>query len=334
MIVVVASAGIAGDACNDGRVQIVAIGQIGAGRAAFGDAYNGTCAFEDRSGSGAAASLAMSREPGHGAVKILRNERFPAGEVLVERQVGAREADGVEAELEGMRPDPFLEGHVASACHTRAVRTTIDALMDGAVVLEQPAPGEGYRFNVDAVLLAQFAVRGRDGVEHLIDLGAGVGPVALCVARLTRLTRATLIEMDPASCELARGNVARAGLRADVIEGDVTSVEGNADLIVCNPPYSAPHAGRASPVQGRDRARRGDVQPFLKACSRVLGAGAGACFCYPVVSMVGLLKSAEAVGLKARRAAFVHPAIERPARIVLVEFGRSGGFELEEAVVG
>jgi Predicted O-methyltransferase len=156
----------------------------------------------------------------------------------------------------------------------------------------------------------------------------------LCVARLTPVTRATLIEQDPALCELARGNVARAGLRAEVIERDVAEAEGSADLLVSNPPYSAPHAGRASPVEGRDRARRGDVEPFLKACARLLTASGRACFCYPAGSLVALLKAAEGAGMKANRMAFVHPSLDRPARIALVEFGRSGGFALEEAVIG
>lgn len=208
--------------------------------------------------------------------------------------------------------------------------------MDGTVVLEQPAPGEGYRFNVDAPLLARFAVADQKPIDHLIDLGAGVGAVALCAARMAPVHRATLVEVDPEVCAIARTNVERAALteRVSVVTSDVADVRvadvGLADLIVVNPPYAEPGAGRPSPVRGRDRARRGSLEPFVRACAELLDTAGRACFCHPVTTFVGLLTAARASGLHARRAQFVFPAQGRPARIVLVELRRQDGDMLLE----
>jgi tRNA1(Val) A37 N6-methylase TrmN6 len=217
------------------------------------------------------------------------------------------------------------------------LQTTVDSLIDGAVVLEQPAPGQGYRFNADSVLLADFAMRGRQVVTHLVDLGAGVGAVALCAARNGRVQRVTMVDCEPVACELARRNAERAGLSdaACVIECGVEQLEASAlgpvDVVVMNPPYTADGAGRASPVRGRDRARRGSLEPFVDAASRLLTDNGGRAFvCQPAGSLVHLLRSIESAGLCARAGAFVFPSKQRPARIVLLEFGReSGPFSLE-----
>ncbi|HPB99699.1 MAG TPA: hypothetical protein PKW66_27500, partial [Polyangiaceae bacterium] len=70
--------------------------------------------------------------------------------------------------------------------------TTIDGFFDGALWLEQPAPGFGYRANEDSLLLASFASRCRPAKTTLIDLGAGVGTVALALHLIHPQTQLTL----------------------------------------------------------------------------------------------------------------------------------------------
>jgi tRNA1(Val) A37 N6-methylase TrmN6 len=213
------------------------------------------------------------------------------------------------------------------------VRTTLDSLLDGALVLEQPAPGEGYRFNEDAVLLARFAVAGGDRIDHLVDLGAGVGAIALSACRLATVGRVTLLDADPQACELARRNLARTAVSGRVVQGDVAALPrdlGLADLLVSNPPYTARDAGRASNVEARDRARRGSLEPFVHAAGKLLTPDGRACVCQPSGSLVLLLRAVEAAGLFPRRAAFVFPPGDRPARLVMLEATRQPGrFVLE-----
>ncbi|HEY2516385.1 MAG TPA: hypothetical protein VGI39_36190, partial [Polyangiaceae bacterium] len=57
---------------------------------------------------------------------------------------------------------------------------TNDTLFGGRVQLAQPGRGEGYRVNVDAILLADFARRA-PRARAAVDLGAGVGAVSLAL---------------------------------------------------------------------------------------------------------------------------------------------------------
>lgn len=79
---------------------------------------------------------------------------------------------------------------------------TEDALLGGRVRLLQPK--RGYRVAVDAVLLAA-AVDARPG-EKILDLGAGVGSVGLCLATRVPDCRIVGIELQDALVTLAERN--------------------------------------------------------------------------------------------------------------------------------
>lgn len=215
---------------------------------------------------------------------------------------------------------------------------TRDALFDGAVTLLQPA--QGYRVNVDSLLLAAFAA-GAPGelrrVERVIDLGAGVGAVTLALAHLVGIASAQLLERDGALAALARDNVSAARLAAEVHELELgrlpDALHGSADLVVCNPPYFAPGSGR---VDRRDPARFGPLAPFVTAAAAAFAsARARAAFVYPAGSLPELLSAATSAGLVAKRIRLVHPLADEPARLALVELRRArpGGLRIEPPLV-
>lgn len=206
-------------------------------------------------------------------------------------------------------------------------------MLDGAVVLEQPAPKHGYRVNVDAIHLARFAALGATPNSHVVDLGAGVGAVALCFGHLAGAASLSLIEVDANACELARRNLDRAGWssRSAVLCADVAAVKTHdlrhaPNVLLSNPPYTPMHAGRPSRVAEIDLARRGDVTRFLQCASRLLAdrAGGVCAVCYPVQGMTRLLADAARAGLQLQRATFVHARSDVSARLALVAFTPTG----------
>ncbi|MGA2045140.1 MAG: methyltransferase [Roseiarcus sp.] len=139
--------------------------------------------------------------------------------------------------------------------------TSDDALLGGRLILRQPA--RGHRVGTDAILLAAAAPA--DGVERLVDVGAGVGAVGL--ALLARLSGATadLVERDAACGALALENAARNGLaaRTRVFCIDIGAARARraaglgdeaADLVVTNPPFFDAGMVRASPEPRRAQA--------------------------------------------------------------------------------
>ncbi len=154
------------------------------------------------------------------------------------------------------------------------VDITQDGLLDRRIALRQPR--HGYRAGDDAVLLAA-AVRAKPG-QVVLDAGAGVGAVSLCLAwRCPELTLRGL-ELQPELVRLGEDNIAANGLtdRVAIVQGDIGQPPGEIgqtvfDHTVCNPPFHV--AGRASTPPNRSKAiahGEGDtqLQDWLAFCMR------------------------------------------------------------------
>ena len=208
------------------------------------------------------------------------------------------------------------------------------------LVRHQPARGAGYRANVDAIHLAHFASTGpARGVAF--DLGAGSGAVGLTLLDLEGAERLVFVEIDAEAGRHARANLYESGWaeRAEVIIGDVLDVAlqhgGEAQLVVCNPPYVEPGRGRSPVEPRRARARLGSLATFVEAARRVAGRRARVCFVYPARELATLMSTLRLAGLEPKRLRAVHARASDPARIVLIEAqaGRPGGLLLEAPLV-
>jgi tRNA1(Val) A37 N6-methylase TrmN6 len=152
----------------------------------------------------------------------------------------------------------------------------------------------------------------------LVDVGAGVGSVALVMIARGFAKQALLVDVDEAACELAVANVMHNGADADVMCGDALEVakknRGVAATIVCNPPYFEPGTTR-----GTSRARSGELARFVRAARELLGKRGRACFVYPASDSARLFETLRESALEPKRLRFVHATPSAPARVVLVE---------------
>jgi tRNA1Val (adenine37-N6)-methyltransferase len=228
-------------------------------------------------------------------------------------------------------------------------RVSEDALFGGRIALFQPVAGFGYRTNVDALLLAAFAGQHRRGTRHAIDLGAGVGAVGLSLFHLGVSARVDFIERDPSLAALCRRNLAANGFesRGSVFVGDLErslrsiapELVHGASLVVANPPYVTPERDGRPPAharsQARQRARHGDLAPFLRAAADALGRRGRACFVYPAHALVDVMALARDAGLEPKRVRFVHGKTNRPARVALIElaFAKAGGLVVDTPLI-
>ena len=155
------------------------------------------------------------------------------------------------------------------------MRRTRDALWRGQLRFWQPARGEGYRFNLDPVLLSGF-VRPAD---HVLDLGAGVGVLAVLLVASGRARRVTAVEVLPELAELCAENVRENGLatRVEVVTADLRTLAPiRADAAVFNPPFFKASHGRGAPERRRDAARHerhGTLGDFVSFAVRSAGDG-------------------------------------------------------------
>ncbi len=203
--------------------------------------------------------------------------------------------------------------------------------------LVQPARSAGYRVNVDAYRLATFAGGAARAARRTFDLGAGVGPIAIALLDAGATARAVLVEADDEAARFAQENVLARGHapHAEIVHGDVLEVaatrRGEADLVVCNPPYFEPGRGRAPREPRRARARTGSLEHFVDAARHVAGRRARVCFVYPAREALALLAALRARGLEPKRLRAVHARGNAAARIVLVEAlpAKTGGLTVE-----
>jgi tRNA1(Val) A37 N6-methylase TrmN6 len=159
---------------------------------------------------------------------------------------------------------------------------TEDAFLGGQLRLRQPR--SGHRAGHDAMLLAA-ATPARSG-DRVVDLGAGVGAAGLAVAKRVAGVKLSLVEIDAALADLARGNAASNAIAAEVIVLDVTSAAGafaaagltpdSVDVVLMNPPFNDPARHRASPDKAREIAHlatAATLESWIHAGRRILKSG-------------------------------------------------------------
>ncbi len=211
---------------------------------------------------------------------------------------------------------------------------TLDAILGGRLKLIQPR--QGYRFSVEAVLLARFA-RCRRG-QRVLDLGAGCGVVSLLVATLYEPASVLALELQPQLAALIRRNAELNGLsvvsalNADLRAPGLAELPaGGFDLVVTNPPYRALETGRWSPDPQRRMARDesgASLAEFIAAAARSLRHGGNLAIVFTAARAAELITALRARRLEPKRIRMVHPRLELPASMILVEARKSAGVEV------
>jgi len=122
-------------------------------------------------------------------------------------------------------------------------RISHDFLLGGSVTLKQPV--DGYHTAIDAVLLAASVSINSHREEKILDVGAAVGSVGLCVAKRLENAKVTGIELQDDLYALFCRNVMENDFvgRVTPIHGDISNsrqlplAAHSFDQVISNPPY-------------------------------------------------------------------------------------------------
>jgi tRNA1(Val) A37 N6-methylase TrmN6 len=224
-----------------------------------------------------------------------------------------------------------------------SVPTSIDAIFDGRIIVEQPR--DGYRFTIDSLALAARVARHR--ATHVLDVGAGVGVISLATAALEpAAAHIDAVEVDPTAARLLARNIDRNGLsgRIAAIHADVRGWAANASahrrygVIAVNPPYFSPARSRAAVDPGRAAARHelhGGIEEIVASTSTLLDRRGAFEVVYPARGLARLLAAFERVGLRRVSLRPVHAVVGRDAYVVLATArpGRESIVVLEPGLV-
>lgn len=205
---------------------------------------------------------------------------------------------------------------------------TRDALFGGRLEIRQRK--EGYRFSIDALLLAHFA--DPDPRERIVDLGTGCGVIPLILVFRGKAEHVIGVEIQPSLAELARRNVSRSRFSAqiEIREKDFRTLAeevGAFDCVLCNPPYRRVGSGRINPQEEKALARHeinATLEEVLRTARGLLKNKGRFCAIYPASRTADLFQELRRFRLEPKRVQFVHSREGEDARLVLVEALKEG----------
>lgn len=188
----------------------------------------------------------------------------------------------------------------------------------------------GYRFSMDAVLLATYVHMQR--AERVLDIGSGSGIVGLLLARRYEGARVTLLELQEGLYELAKRNIEQNGLtqRVEVIQGDLREMPAGLrdfDLVVSNPPFRRPESGRLSEGGERSIARHEltmTLEGLLRAAAGALRQRGRFVMVYSAERLADVMSVMRQERIEPKCVRFAHGRVGSEARMVLVEGVKDG----------
>ena len=181
-------------------------------------------------------------------------------------------------------------------------------------------PSSGYCYNSDSIFLTDFIRRFRPR-GRLLDVGCGVGVISLLLARDFPV-EVTLSEKQPRMLAYARHNFGIHGFDVEAAEGDFLEapIDGAFDFIVSNPPFYDPRVTQ-SEDERLNIARYAQHLPLERFVSRVRGLlkpRGWFILCYDAKQSDRLLQLLREQGLTPEQIRYVHPKVDREAKIVMV----------------
>ncbi|MGA2330148.1 MAG: tRNA1(Val) (adenine(37)-N6)-methyltransferase [Syntrophales bacterium] len=228
-----------------------------------------------------------------------------------------------------------MKKNVSRVSKLRREGETVDELLGRRVKIFQKK--KGYRFSVDALLLAHF-VRVRKG-DLIADLGTGSGVIAIIVAQRKECYKVAGVDIQEELVDMATRSVMLNDLqeKVNISHGDVRKIEtlfkpGSFDVSILNPPYRRVSSGKLNPNAEKSVARheiKASLHDFLKASTYLLKKSGRVYIIYPATRMVGLLSSMRTAGMEPKRLRIVHSHTASRGEFVLVEGVKNGREELE-----
>lgn len=212
---------------------------------------------------------------------------------------------------------------------------TVDAILGGQLKVIQKT--KGYRFSVDAILLAHFVYVKKN--DLVLDIGAGSGVMSMIVAHRWPCGKVIGLEIQEELVEMARRSVSLNGLesRVDIRQGDAGKIRDlfdreSFDVVIFNPPYRKLKSGRINPDFQKSMARHeisGSLGEFLAASAYVLKPSGRAYIIYPATRIVDICSRMRGTSIEPKRIQIVHSHAHRRGEFVLVEGIKGGREEVE-----
>ena len=207
---------------------------------------------------------------------------------------------------------------------------TTDTFFNGRIAVQQNR--SGYRFSIDAVLIAHHT-KPRPG-DTVLDLGTGCGIIPLILVYREPEIKVYGIEVQEKLADIASLNIGQNKMSGnitifcmDMKKLKYDMVSGPVDLVVSNPPYRRAESGRINPDRERAVARheiKVTLYDVVETASRMLRVSGRFIIVYPAERMTDILTQMRTSGIEPKFLRTIHSERNTEAKLILAE-GIKGG---------
>ena len=208
-----------------------------------------------------------------------------------------------------------------------------DSFFNGKIQIRQFR--KGYRFSIDAVILAHHAAPTDNSC--ILDLGAGCGVIPLLITFRNPTIKCFAVEVQPDLAALAEANVQANAMQRHITTMcmDMKSLLPHMlvqpiDMIISNPPYRRVNSGRINPDHQRAVARHElkiNLEELVATAYRLLPKRGRFVVMYPAERMTEVLTQMHQIGIEPKRLRMIHTSADSNAKLIIVDGvkdGRSG----------
>jgi tRNA1Val (adenine37-N6)-methyltransferase len=209
---------------------------------------------------------------------------------------------------------------------------TLALLFNGSLKIIQKK--KGYRFSLDAILLAHFTWLHHQRADSIVELGTGSGVIPLILAQRFKGSTITGVEVQRTLTELAQRNVIMNGLtnRITIVQGDLRKLResyppASFDLVLSNPPFYPVKAGRINPGSERAIARHelaGTLMDVAKISWYLLKPKGRLIIIYPTFRLIDLIDQVRSKGLEPKLMRIVYSRADSGGKLVLLSCSKGG----------
>ena len=196
---------------------------------------------------------------------------------------------------------------------------------------------EGFRFGIDAVLLANFANVKKK--HKVMDLCTGTGIVPFIIKGKKEAEKIVGLEIQNEFVEMANRSIKINGFNdtMEFLHGDLKDKEllksvGRFDVVTVNPPYKLEKSGIVNPNDKYAIARHEvmcNLDNVIEACRIVLKDNGRLYMVHRPERLADIFCIMRKYKIEPKRVQMVHPNTKKPANILLVEGQRDGGAYLK-----
>ncbi|GAA0117101.1 tRNA1(Val) (adenine(37)-N6)-methyltransferase [Clostridium senegalense] len=208
--------------------------------------------------------------------------------------------------------------------------TLDDLQLKGIKVIQKK---EGFRFGVDAVMLANFSKVKRN--HRVIDLCTGTGIIPFIISGKTECKNILGIEIQKEFVDMANrtSNLNNLNDKVKFLKGDLTNINmlkkiEKADVVTVNPPYKLFNSGIVNPTDRLAIARHEvccNLEDVIVAARILLKDNGRFFMVHRPDRLADIFTVMRKHKIEPKRVRMVHPVPNKAPNIVLVEGQRDGG---------